>query len=74
MKKFIKKWLDILVPRIVTDVVAVNYIGDDDVEILCVLSDIHEGEKYDTTGTITALNLFGHGFFGRLKYFDTRKQ
>lgn len=64
------KFFDIIIPRFITEEVALLYTDDneEEVEVLCSLKDIREGEYYDCVGTMRSFNFFGIGIFGRLTY------
>lgn len=58
------KLLDILLPRFITEEVALRDDGDH-LTIVCSLSDVKPGERFDAVGTIRSFNLFGLAIFPR---------
>lgn len=68
--KTIRKWLDILVPRFLTEDVAVSvtYCGHCDephLQPVCAMTDVEPGERFDGIMTMRCFNLFGRGLFAR---------
>lgn len=59
----IKYLLDWLVPRFVTEEVALRLNDDGNYEIVCAVSDLEDYEIPDATTTVTCFNLFGYGLF-----------
>lgn len=69
---------DFLIPRFVTEEVALRYVGDDftttrsewdDYEIACSLSDVEPGEIFDGIATVDCFQAFGFGFAYRIGGF-----
>lgn len=60
----LSKLLDILVPRFVTEDVAVKQVGRSSIhEIVCSMKDVRPGERFDGVATMRTFNLFGFGLF-----------
>jgi hypothetical protein len=56
--------LDIVIPRFVTEDVAVKQVGRSSMhEIVCSMKDIRPRERFDGIATYRMFNLFGFGFF-----------
>jgi hypothetical protein len=68
MKNFLMFLWEILIPRIVTEDVAVNWEADGTVDIVCSVLDLSPGEKHMGVCSITSLSWLGYGFFGRIKF------
>lgn len=71
---------DFLIPRFVTEDVALRYVGDDfttcssewgDYEIACSMIDVDPGEVFDWIATVDAFQAFGFGFAYRVGNFRT---
>ena len=56
---------DILVPRFLTEEVALDAVGDQ-FEIICSMADIQPEEEYDAVATMQVFNLFGFALFPKL--------
>jgi hypothetical protein len=56
------KALDWLIPRFITEEVALSYTKDGYVPV-CSMRDLSEGETPDATITMSSFNLFGFGLF-----------
>jgi hypothetical protein len=54
--------LDILLPRFITEEVALTDAGDH-LEIACSMADVKPGERFAAVATVRTLNLFGMGLF-----------
>lgn len=54
--------LDILIPRFITEEVALTDAGDH-LEIACSMADVKPGERFAAVATVRTLNLFGLGLF-----------
>jgi hypothetical protein len=67
MKNFLMFLWEILIPRIVTEDVAVNWEPDGTVDIVCSVSGLYPDEKHMGVCSITSLSWLGYGFFGRIK-------
>lgn len=65
MTDTLKKFLDFIIPRFMTDEVAFVYNGDE-IEIVCTLLDVEEGEEFDGIVKIRCFNFFGFGLFGKI--------
>lgn len=65
MKDTIREFLDIAVPRFITEDVAANKIGDTWQPICCV-KDLEEYDIYDEIITVRTFNFFGFGLFPKL--------
>lgn len=60
----IKFILDIIIPRLVTERVALIYDKENEFwEVLCLKSDLRDGEYYDVIATSKCFNFFGIGLF-----------
>lgn len=66
---------DFVVPRFITEDVALRYVGDDftttqsewdDYEIACSLTDVEHGETFDGIATVDCFQAFGFGFAYRI--------
>ncbi|WP_395503073.1 hypothetical protein [Ectopseudomonas mendocina] len=57
--------LDILLPRFITEEVALTDAGDH-LEIACSMADVKPGERFAAVATVRTLNLFGMGLFPTL--------
>ena len=55
--------LDTLIPRFITEDVALIYGDDGDLYPLCALSDLGDSEHCDAIGTFRSFNLFGFALF-----------
>ena len=60
--KFFYMIIDLLIPRFITEDVALNEI-DGILEIVCVMSDVSEGELFDGVVSVKSLVWFNKGFF-----------
>lgn len=69
---------NVLVPRFITEEVALRYVGDDftapwsewdDWEIACSLADVLPGERFDGIATVDAFQCFGFGITYRIGNF-----
>ncbi|AUR92477.1 hypothetical protein NVP1173O_01, partial [Vibrio phage 1.173.O._10N.261.55.A11] len=60
------KLLDILIPRFITEDVALAYGDDDMLHPICALSDIQDGEHYDEVAAFRSFNLFGVALFPKM--------
>lgn len=58
----IRQLFDIILPRFITEDVALHDNGDC-YEIVCCMSDIQEGERFDGIVTMRTFNLFGLAIF-----------
>lgn len=63
------KILDILIPRFVTDLVAIRD-HDDASEIVCCIGDLTIYDQYDRIATVRTFNLFGIGLFPHIVEAD----
>lgn len=54
--------LNILIPRLITEEVALADAGDH-LEIACSMADVKPGERFAAVATVRTLNLFGLGLF-----------
>ena len=54
---------DLIIPRFVTDDVAIKYLSDGDFEGVCLADEIRPGLCYDEIVTVKSFNLFGLGMF-----------
>ncbi len=57
------KFLDILIPRFITEQVAGNYMEDGSFWPICNESDLDSNDAYDAIITVRTFNLFGFGLF-----------
>jgi hypothetical protein len=60
----IKQIFDILIPRFMTEDVALMET-DEGYEIVCAMSDIEHGEEWDGIATMKMFNMFGFAMFPR---------
>ena len=69
---------DFLIPRFITEDVALRYVGDDftatwsewdDYEIACSLMDVEPGECFDGIPTVDAFQFLGFGMAYRIGEF-----
>jgi len=60
------KFLDWLVPRFITEYVALKEINFGEYEIVCSMKDLGEYEHADAKVLVTTFNLFGFGLFPKL--------
>jgi hypothetical protein len=69
---------DFLIPRFITEEVALRYVGDDftapysewsDYEIACSLVDVQPGEWFDGIATVDAFQFLGFGISYRIGEF-----
>lgn len=68
-KQFIR-CLDWLIPRFITEDVAIIYDEvTEHIEVICALQDIRPGEYYNYIATGKGFNLFGIAFNGTLSNF-----
>lgn len=58
--------LDILIPRFITERVALIEANDGHLEIACALSDVRPGERFDAIATMRGVNLLGRIIFPRM--------
>ncbi|HCK4323262.1 TPA: hypothetical protein N0J77_002684 [Pseudomonas aeruginosa] len=58
--------LDILIPRFITERVALLEANDGHLEIACALSDVRPGERFDAIATMRGFNLLGRIIFPRM--------
>lgn len=58
----IRRLLDIIVPRFITEDVALEFNGDHYI-IVCCMDDVWPGESFDAIGTMQTFNFFGFGLF-----------
>ncbi|MBK1699728.1 hypothetical protein [Thiococcus pfennigii] len=65
-----RRLLDILIPRFVTDRVAARRDAVGDWELICVVDDLAPGEHYDCVLDIRSLNLCGVGLFPRATHCE----
>lgn len=70
--------LDFIVPRFITEDVALRYVGDPvtsnwsewrDYEIACSLADVQPGEEFDGIGSVDAFQFLGFGLTYRVWNF-----
>jgi len=70
--------LDLLIPRFITEDVALRYVGDPvasnwsewgDYEIACSLADVQPGEEFDGIGSVDAFQFLGFGMAYRVGNF-----
>lgn len=70
--------LDFIVPRFITEDVALRYVGDPvapnmsewgDYEIACSLADVQPGEEFDGIGSVDAFQFIGFGLVYRVGNF-----
>ena len=61
------KFLDFIIPRFVTDDVAVVIYDDDTWEEICLVEDLTEDICFDAIPCISSFNLLGYAFFPRVK-------
>lgn len=70
--------LDIIVPRFITEDVALRYVGDDFTtdwtewsayEIACSMSDVETNERFDGVATVDAFQFLGFGIAYRIGNF-----
>ena len=70
--------LDFIVPRLITEDVALRYVGDPvtsnwsewgDYEIACSLADVQPGEEFDGIGSVDAFQFLGFGLTYRVGNF-----
>jgi hypothetical protein len=67
MKKLLMFVWEIIIPRIVTEDVVVNWDSEDNFEIVCSVFDLEPNEVHMGVCSITSLSWLGFGFFGRMK-------
>lgn len=64
---------DVLVPRFITEDVAIERVGDgsswDDFMIVCSLADVDPGERFDGIATVEAFQFLGIGVTYRIGNF-----
>lgn len=58
----IRRLLDIIVPRFITEDVALEFDGDHYM-VVCCMADVRPGERFDGIGTMRTFNLFGVAIF-----------
>lgn len=63
--KLMLKILDIIIPRFITEDLALIVIGKE-LWVLGRVVDIQPGETYNAVGTAKAFNFFGFGLFARI--------
>lgn len=70
--------LDFIVPRFITEDVALRYVGNPvmssfsewgDYEIACSLADVQPGEEFDGIGSVDAFQFLGFGMAYRVGNF-----
>lgn len=66
MKEFLMFLYDFLVPRIVTEDVAVNWDGDE-YTVVCPVKELEPYEEHMGVCKIKAFTWLGVGFFGRME-------
>lgn len=68
--KFIYFLWDVLVPRFITEDVALQRRGYgmelNDFEIVCAMTDVQPGEVFDAIATVDSFQIFGIGFSYRV--------
>lgn len=75
MLKTILRWIDWLVPRFITEDVALEYNGAGDradwnsYDIVCSMEDVSYGERFDGVATVDAFQFFGCGITYRIGDF-----
>lgn len=52
---------DVIVPRFITEDVAIDRVGLDDFMIVCSLADVEPGERFDGIATVDAFQFLGMG-------------
>lgn len=57
------KFLDILIPRFITEDVALRLNENDEYEVVCSMKDLGEYEQADAVMSMTSFNLFGLALF-----------
>lgn len=65
------RWLDIIIPRFLTEDVAVELLecahcDEQHVLPVCAMYDVALGETFDGVATMRSFNLFGFGLFPRI--------
>jgi len=60
MKKRLARIIDIVMPRFITEEVALIDTGDR-YEPVCSMVDVQDGERFDAVATFRSFNLFGIG-------------
>ncbi len=69
----IKFIFDILIPRFITEDIAVIYNETtEDIFIICALSDVRLGEYYNYIATSRGFNFFGLSLFNTINNFRER--
>jgi len=61
----LRKFLDIAIPRFITEEVALIDRGDG-YEIVCAVKDAEPGESFDARVTVSSLQVLGFGLFPRV--------
>ena len=59
------RFLDLLIPRVITEDVALIDTGDG-LEIACRLADVRRGERFAAVATFRSFNLFGFALFPKM--------
>jgi hypothetical protein len=72
--KFIVFMLDMLIPRFITEDVALIGTERYGFEILCALKYVEPDDDYNLIGRATVFNLFGLGLFPRLTHIRDRDE
>ena len=76
MIKFLYLLYDILVPRFITEDVALRYLGVETLdeygecsayEIECSMDDVEPGEKFDATAEVDSFTWLGFGYAYRIR-------
>jgi len=58
--------LDVLIPRFLTEDVAIIENDDGEYIVLCVVEDLQPTDNYDKIVSISCFNLFGFALFPRI--------
>lgn len=68
-----RKFLDIVIPRWITEKVAVMGNEKDGYEVVCCEKDLEPNEYYDFLATARSFNFFGISLFAHIEIPDSHK-